>query len=148
RDISITSDIIVGFPGETEAEFEETASLLDAVGYDGIFSFKYSARPNTPALQYADTIPDEEKSRRLAVLNERQREIQRALYAKHLGETMEVMVEGYNPARQQVIGRTSQNKTFNFTVPEGRPQPAIGQFVNARVTRTYPNSLVGELVVS
>ena len=148
RDISITSDIIVGFPGETEAEFEETASLLDAVGYDGIFSFKYSARPNTPALQYADTIPDEEKSRRLAVLNERQREIQRSLYAKHLGETIEVMVEGFNPARQQVIGRTSQNKTFNFTVPQGRSQPAIGQYVNARVTKTYPNSLVGELVVS
>ena len=65
RQISITTDVIVGFPGETEAEFEETLSLLDEVGYDGIFSFKYSARPNTPALKYADGIPDEEKWRRL-----------------------------------------------------------------------------------
>ena len=66
RDISITTDIIVGFPGETEDEFRETLALLTEVGYDGVFSFKYSPRPNTPALQYADSIPDDEKSRRLA----------------------------------------------------------------------------------
>ena len=65
KEISITTDVIVGFPGETEAEFHETLSLLDEVGYDGVFSFKYSPRPNTPALQYADSIPDAEKSRRL-----------------------------------------------------------------------------------
>ena len=76
RPISITTDIIVGFPGETEEDFEETLSLLDAVQYDGMFSFKYSPRPNTPSLAMPDAIPEEEKSRRLAALQERQREIQ------------------------------------------------------------------------
>ena len=82
RELSITTDVIVGFPGETEAEFGETLSLLDEVGYDGVFSFKYSPRPNTPALQYADSIPDAEKSRRLQVLQEHQRELQRASYRR------------------------------------------------------------------
>src|SRR5262249_1497040 len=85
REISITSDIIVGFPGETEADFDETLSLLKVVGYDSIFGFKYSPRPNTPALSLDDAIPDEEKSRRLAVLNEKQREIQRAHNDRYLG---------------------------------------------------------------
>jgi tRNA-2-methylthio-N6-dimethylallyladenosine synthase len=86
REISITTDVIVGFPGETEAEFRETLSLLDEVGYDGVFSFKYSPRPNTPALQYADSIPDAEKSRRLQVLQEHQRELQRSSCRRHLGQ--------------------------------------------------------------
>ena len=77
REISITSDMIVGFPGETEADFEASLSLLDEVGYDSIFGFKYSPRPNTPSLKLEDAIPDEEKVRRLAVLNEKQREIQK-----------------------------------------------------------------------
>ena len=115
RDISINTDIIVGFPGETEDEFRETLALLTEVGYDGVFSFKYSPRPNTPALQYADSIPDAEKSRRLQVLQEHQREIQRVSYRRHVGSVLEVMVEGKNTARGQVIGRTSQNKTLNFT---------------------------------
>ena len=122
REISITTDVIVGFPGETEAEFRETLSLLDEVGYDGVFSFKYSPRPNTPALQYADSIPDAEKSRRLQVLQEHQRELQRVSYRRHLGQIIEVMVEGKNPARGQITGRTSQNKTLNFVV-NGRPEP-------------------------
>ncbi len=144
RTISITTDIIVGFPGETEGEFGETLALLDEVQYDGIFSFKYSPRPNTPALKYIDSISEEEKSRRLAILNERQREIQRANYARHVGQTIEVMVEGYNEARGQVIGRTSQNKTLNFTCT-GNPLPAVGSYVNVLVTKSYPNSLVGEI---
>src|ERR1700751_5965543 len=92
REIAITTDVIVGFPGETVADLEETLSLLDEVGYDGVFSFKYSPRPNTPALQYADSISDAEKSRRLQVLQEHQREIQRHNYARHLGQKLEVMV--------------------------------------------------------
>lgn len=145
KEISVTTDIIVGFPGETEAEFEETLRLMDEVQYDGAFCFKYSARPNTPALKYEDSIAEEEKSRRLQVLMERQREIQRTNYNRHLGQIVEVMVEGENPARGQWIGRTSQNKTLNFTVPPAA-SPRIGQYVRARVTKTYPNSLVGELV--
>lgn len=144
KQISITSDVIVGFPGETEAEFEESLSLLDEVQYDAVFSFKYSPRPNTPALKHIDSIADEEKTRRLAVLNEHQREIQRLNYAKQIGCIHEVMVEGYNAAREQVVGRTSQNKTLNFTTPESI-RPAVGSYVNVLVTKSYPNSLVGEL---
>jgi tRNA-2-methylthio-N6-dimethylallyladenosine synthase len=146
RELSITTDVIVGFPGESEAEFGETLSLLDEVGYDGVFSFKYSPRPNTPALQYPDSISDAEKSRRLQVLQEYQREIQRAHYRRHLGQTLEVMVEGKNPARGQMIGRTSQNKTLNFVVNR-HLEPGIGEYVHARVTQTFPNSLLGEMVV-
>jgi len=145
KEISITTDVIVGFPGETEAEFGETLSLLDEVGYDGIFSFKYSPRPNTPSLQYIDSIPDQEKSRRLQILQERQREIQRASYRRHLGQTLEVMVEGKNEARGQVVGRTSQNKTLNFTT-DGASEPNVGEYVSVRVTQVFPNSLVGEMV--
>jgi len=144
REISITTDTIVGFPGETEDEFRETLTLLTEVGYDGVFSFKYSPRPNTPALQYADSIPDAEKSRRLQILQEHQREIQRASYRRHVGQVLEVMVEGKNSARGQLIGRTSQNKTLNFVL-NGHPEPQTGDYVSVRVTHSFPNSLLGEL---
>src|SRR5271167_2925196 len=119
REISITSDVIVGFPGETEEDFEQTLSLLDEVEYDSIFGFKYSPRPNTPALSLEDAIPDEEKVRRLALVNERQREIQKRCNQRYLGRIIEVMVEGYNASRGQWVGRTSQNKTLNFTAGVG-----------------------------
>jgi len=146
REISITSDIIVGFPGETEADFAETLSLLDEVGYDAVFAFKYSPRPNTPSLALEDAIPDEEKVRRLEVLNARQRQIQTASYKKYLGTISEVMVEGRNESRAQWIGRTSQNKTLNFTAPESAA-PKLGTYVPVRATASFPNSLLGEMVV-
>jgi tRNA-2-methylthio-N6-dimethylallyladenosine synthase len=146
REISITSDVIVGFPGETEADFEETLSLLDEVGYDSVFTFKYSPRPNTPSLALEDAIPDEEKARRLEVLMSRQREIQIARYKKYIGTVSEVMVEGRNESRGQWIGRTSQNKTLNFTAPESAG-PSVGSYVPVRATASFPNSLVGEMVV-
>jgi tRNA-2-methylthio-N6-dimethylallyladenosine synthase len=144
RDISITSDIIVGFPGETEHDFEETLTLLDEVQYDAVFAFKYSPRPNTPAIGLEDAIPDEEKSRRLAVLLEKQRVIQQRRNQKHLGEQVEVMVEGKNGARRQWVGRTSQNKTLNFTA--AGLDLEVGSYLPVRVTTALPNSLVGELV--
>jgi len=147
RDISITTDIIVGFPGETEGEFEETLSLLDAVRYDSMFSFKYSPRPNTPAIAYPDSIPDDQKSRRLAALNARQKEISQSNNKRHLGATVEAMVEGYNDVRKQWIGRTSQNKVVNFMTPDGIKLEQ-GQYVAVAVTSTYPNSLAGELDTS
>jgi tRNA-2-methylthio-N6-dimethylallyladenosine synthase len=146
REISITTDVIVGFPGETEADFEETLSLLDEVGYDGVFAFKYSPRPNTPAIKLEDAISDAEKSRRLAVLLEKQRAIQKKRYQKHLGDQLEVMVEGKNDARKQWVGRTSQNKTLNFTAPD-RCNLESGGYVPVRVTTAFPNSLLGEIVV-
>jgi tRNA-2-methylthio-N6-dimethylallyladenosine synthase len=146
REISITTDVIVGFPGETESDFAETLSLLDEVGYDSVFTFKYSPRPNTPALSLEDAIPEEEKSRRLEVLMARQREIQISRYKKYIGQQCEVMVEGKNPARGQWIGRTSQNKTLNFTAG-GSQEPKVGSYVPVLVTTSFPNSLVGELVM-
>jgi tRNA-2-methylthio-N6-dimethylallyladenosine synthase len=146
REISITSDVIVGFPGETEGDFAETLSLLDEVGYDSVFTFKYSPRPNTPSLALDDAIPDEEKARRLEVLMSKQREIQITRYKKYIGTVSEVMVEGWNDARRQWIGRTSHNKTLNFTAPEAAA-PRVGSYVPVRATASFPNSLVGELVV-
>ena len=146
RDISITSDIIVGFPGETDEDFADTLSLLQEVGYDGIFGFKYSPRPNTPAITLIDAIPEEEKSRRLTVLQEKQRELQKIRNQKHVGEITQVMVEGRNEARKQWAGRTSQNKILNFTAPENIA-PKIGSYVSVQVTASFPNSLVGEMAI-
>ena len=145
RRISLSTDIIVGFPGETADDFIHTMNLIDEVQYDCVFGFKYSARPNTPALTMIDSISEVEKSRRLQVLLDRQREIQRFNYAKHLGEVMEVMVEGTNPARGQVNGRSSQNKPVNFTCSQPIA-PAPGSYLQVRITATHPNSLVGESI--
>ena len=150
REISITTDLIVGFPGETERDFEETLSLIDLVQYDGAFCFKYSPRPNTPSLKMEDVIPEEEKSRRLAVLLERQREIQRARNERLVGNVLEVMVEGKsrreNASRNGTIqwsGHTSSNRVMNFT---SKREESLGDYVRVRVTGATPNSLVGEAV--
>ena len=146
REISITTDVIVGFPGETEADFAETLGLLEEVGYDAVFAFKYSPRPNTPSLSMEDAIPDPEKARRLEVLMAKQREIQSARYKKYIGTNCEVMVEGRNDARAQWIGRTTHNKTLNFTAPP-TAQPKAGTYAPVIVTGSFPNSLLGEMVV-
>lgn len=145
RTISLSTDVIVGFPGETEEDFIQTVDLLDEVQYDCVFGFKYSPRPNTPALTMIDSIPDNEKARRLQVLLDRQREIQRINYSKHIGEIMEVMVEGVNPGRGQIAGRSTQNKPVNFTSSQAIA-PAPGSYVQVRITGAFPNSLVGEAI--
>jgi tRNA-2-methylthio-N6-dimethylallyladenosine synthase len=145
RPISLSTDIIVGFPGETADDFIETMDLLQEVQYDCVFGFKYSPRPNTPALTMIDSIPDAEKAKRLQVALDRQREIQRANYAKHLGEIMEVMVENPTSARGQIGARSSQNKPVNFTTSQPIA-PAPGSYVQVRITGTFPNSLVGEAI--
>jgi tRNA-2-methylthio-N6-dimethylallyladenosine synthase len=145
RPISISTDIIVGFPGETADDLIRTMDLLAEVQFDCVFGFKYSARPNTPALTMIDSIPEAEKATRLQVLLDRQREIQRINYAKHLGQVIEVMVEGQNPARGQVIGRSSQNKPVNFTCAQPIA-PAPGSYLRVKITATHPNSLAGEAV--
>jgi tRNA-2-methylthio-N6-dimethylallyladenosine synthase len=145
RQIALTTDIIVGFPGETPEEFIETMDLLHEVQYDMVFGFKYSPRPNTPALVMIDSISEEEKARRLQVLNDRQREIQRGLHLSYLGTEMEVMVEGVNTARGQVLGRSSQYKTVNFTT-SSPIAPAPGSYARVKITGALPNSLQGEAV--
>lgn len=148
RDIAITTDIIVGFPGETEKDFEETLSLLDTVEYDSLFAFKYSRRPNTPALDLDDQVSEEEKSRRLAIVQEKQRAIQIRRNARLVGVVEECLVEGFNLATGQWIGRTSQNRTLNFIHPTlARPAEDAtlgGKYLPVQVTRSGPNSLAGE----
>ena len=145
RPISLSTDIIVGFPGETDDDFIQTMDLLAEVEYDCVFAFKYSARPNTPALTMIDTVSEEKKSVRLQVLLDRQREVQRVNYSKQIGEIIEVMVEGVNPARGQITGRSSQNKPVNFTCSQPIA-PAPGSYLRAKITAAFPNSLVGESV--
>ncbi len=144
RPIAITTDIIVGFPGETESEFEETLSLLDEVKYDSMFSFKYSPRPNTPSLSMSDSISEEEKGRRLAVLQDRQREIQVAKNARLVGNRFEVLVSGKSRRENQWSGYTTSHRMINFASQEGE---LLGTYIQVRVTGASPNSLVGEHAV-
>ena len=166
RPIAISTDIIVGFPGETGRISRRRSSCSNEVEYDSIFSFKYSRRPNTAALALDDQIPEEEKTRRLAIVQERQRAIQVRRNAAYVGAVEECLVEGFNKATGQWIGRTSQNKTLNFLKPDAVGQEAgnretldpgtpdyrtnptehnlLGRYVGVRVTRAGPNSLAGE----
>ncbi len=148
RDMAITTDIIVGFPGETESDFQQTLDLLDEVQYDSLFSFKYSPRPNTSALALGDQIPEEEKTRRLMILQEKQRAIQIRRNAELIGSVQEVLVEGRNQALGQWIGRTTQNRVVNFTAPDARGDSLLGKYLPVRVTRSGPNSLVGECLAN
>jgi len=143
RPIGVTSDIIVGFPGETEKDLEDTLSLLDAVQYDAIFAFQYSPRPNTAARGMPDAVPEEEKGRRLARVLDRQREIQLARNETLIGQTFEVLVDGESRRAGQWSGRCSRNRVLNFTSPRNE---LLGKYVQVRVDRAGPNSLVGEHV--
>jgi tRNA-2-methylthio-N6-dimethylallyladenosine synthase len=140
RAISLSTDIIVGFCGETLEDFEETLALLEDVEYDQVFSFKYSPRPLTAAAGYGDSVPEEEKGRRLAQLQELQRQIQLRRNQALIGEQFEVLVEGYQPRLGQSVGRTTSNRIVNFP---GGPED-VGRYLTVRVTSAGPNSLVGE----
>jgi tRNA-2-methylthio-N6-dimethylallyladenosine synthase len=150
RPIALSTDIIVGFPGETEQDFDETIALLDEIEYDSVFSFKYSPRVNTAAAEYQDAVPEEEKSRRLSILQERQRHTQQRRNATFLGREEEVLVEGRREKFQQWIGRTTQNRVLNFSDPGGLCEGADlrGAYCRVRVTASGPNSLVGELIAT
>ncbi|HXM96636.1 MAG TPA: tRNA (N6-isopentenyl adenosine(37)-C2)-methylthiotransferase MiaB [Candidatus Dormibacteraeota bacterium] len=144
RPISITTDIIVGFPNESAAYFDETLSLLGTVQYQGLFAFKYSPRPNTPSLSLHDPIPDDEKSRRLAVLQDTQRDIQTAHNETLIGNIIEVFVSAKSRREKQWSGHASSNRVLNFASQE---RDLLGSYVQVRVTGTGPNSLTGEHVV-
>jgi len=141
RKIAVTTDIIVGFPGETEEEFEQTLSLLDEVKYEGVFSFKYSPRPNTPATSMPDAIPEEEKSRRLAVLLEKQRAIQMDELSRMHGDIVEVHVDGKSKKENHWYGHSSCNRVVNFS---STATDILGQYVPVRVSGCTPNSMLGE----
>ncbi len=142
-DLALGGDIIVGFPGETEADFQASLELIEAAGYDFLFSFKYSDRPFTKAIDLPGKIAEAEKSRRLARLQERQREISLALHRAQVGKLEEVLVEG--PAKRGtglMTGRTRANRAVNFPGP---PELA-GRLVMVRVEQGLVNSLRGKLV--
>jgi len=143
REIAITTDVIVGFPGETDDDFAETLSLLEEVRYDSLFSFKYSPRPNTPSLAMPDAISEEEKSRRLTILQEVQREIQSQRNATLVGNTFELLVSNKSRRENQWSGHTACHRVVNFT---SQQSALLGTYVQVRVTGAGPNSLVGEQV--
>ncbi len=139
RPIAISTDIIVGFPGESEADFQDTLSLLDQVQYDSVFSFKYSPRPNTAALSCEGEVDEEEKGRRLRILQEHQKLIQYNRNAAYRGRTVEVLVDDRARSRFSLAGRTSDNKVVNFDGPEN----LMGRLVPVEITGFSPNSLKG-----
>ena len=143
-DIALSTDMIVGFAGETEADFEATLSLTRAVRYHSMFSFKYSPRPNTLALKrMEDDVPEEEKTRRIVALQSLQKEIQGELYRAAVGRTERVLVDSHSRRRDwELSGRTSGNTIVNF----GGSADWIGRLVTVRVTAANPNSLRGEVI--
>ncbi len=140
-EISVSSDFIVGFPGETEADFEATMNLVEEVSFDSSFSFIFSARPGTPAARLPDSTPPEVKAQRLARLQRRLGEMRAAISGRMLGTIQRVLVEG--PSRKdtrQLTGRTPDNRVVNFVDDD---QALIGEFVNVEITEALANSLRG-----
>jgi tRNA-2-methylthio-N6-dimethylallyladenosine synthase len=142
-DISLSTDIIVGYPGETDSDFEETISLLEIVKYDSIYSFEYSERPDTPALKLAlrDNVPSEVKAERLQRVQALQKGISAERLSRWVGREVEVLVEG-DSARYpgQLCGRTTGNEMVNFAGPPS----LIGQLVPVRLSAMRSHTLVGE----
>jgi tRNA-2-methylthio-N6-dimethylallyladenosine synthase len=143
RPISITTDVIVGFPGETSEEFQETLTLMNEVRYEGVYSFKYSPRPNTTSLAMGDTVSEDEKGRRLAVLQQHQREIQAEHNLALVGSTFELMVSGKSRREHHWTGHTTCNRVLNFT---SREPDLLGTYVPVRITGVGPSSLICERV--
>ena len=143
-DIALSTDMIVGFSGETDSDFEDTLSLTSAVRYHSMFSFKYSPRPNTLALKrMEDDVPEAEKRRRIVALQSLQRDIQGEIYRQAIGRREQVLVDSQSRRRDwELSGRTSGNTIVNFA---GRAD-WIGQLVTVKVTGANPNSLRGEVV--
>ena len=142
--ISISSDFIVGFPGETEVDFDATMKLIAEVGFDASFSFVYSARPGTPAANYPDTTPHDEKMQRLYRLQEQINTQAAAISAAMVGNVERVLVVG--PSKKdpnELMGRTENNRIVNFAAPAR----LIGQLVDVTITQALPHSLRGEVVV-
>ena len=152
-DITLTTDIIVGFPGETEEDFAKTLELVERVGYDSIFSFIYSPRKGTPAAEFDDPVSYEEKTERFARLMALHHEIITGINAGYVGKTIKVLCETPSDALSDVqdsapdaefTGRSSGNKLIRFTAPQG--SALYGTFVNVKITRAGDVQLYGELV--
>ncbi len=142
-DLTLSSDFIVGFPGESDEDFEQTMQLIEDVGFDHSFSFIYSARPGTPASSLEDNVPMDIKKQRLARLQKRINEMAAAISSEMVGTVQRVLVE--RPSKKdarQMAGRTENNRVVNF---DGNER-LIGHFVDVKITDAYPNSLQGEFI--
>ena len=147
-DLALTSDFILGFPGETEEDFEKTMKLIDEVGFDGSFSFVYSARPGTPASDLADPVPQETKLRWLARLQKRIDEQYQLNSAAMVGSVQRILVEGAakKNADHELMGRSDNNRVVNFAAPTRNRERLINQFIDVRITAALPHSLRGEIL--
>ncbi|MEM0955653.1 MAG: tRNA (N6-isopentenyl adenosine(37)-C2)-methylthiotransferase MiaB [Pseudomonadota bacterium] len=145
-DISLSSDFIIGFPGETEADFAATMKLIEDVGFDHSFSFIYSARPGTPASDLPDNTPDEVKKQRLQILQTRITQMAMEISRRMVGTTETVLVTGISKKDPgQLQGRTENNRVVNFRTHD---HSLIGEFVDLHIDEALPNSLRGTLLAS
>jgi len=143
RRISITSDIIVGFPGESDADFRDTIRLIEQVGYDGLYIFKYSERPGTPAARLEDDVCKDEKGRRFMELEETQRKFQRKIYRQYVGRSIQVLAEHVSAKSEyDLSGHSTCHKVVNFP----RASVRAGELTSVRVTEAKSNSLYGEVL--
>jgi tRNA-2-methylthio-N6-dimethylallyladenosine synthase len=141
-DISMSSDFIIGFPGETDADFDATMKLIDDVGFDASFSFIYSQRPGTPAAFMPDNVSLETKKERLRLLQEKLLNQANQISRKMVGSTQRILVEGHSrKSDQELAGRTENNRVVNFVGPDS----LIGQFADVEITRAMNNSMKGTL---
>ncbi|KZM38990.1 (dimethylallyl)adenosine tRNA methylthiotransferase MiaB [Marinomonas sp. SBI22] len=144
--ISLSSDFIIGFPGETDEDFIDTMNLIQEIGFDHSFSFIYSQRPGTPASDLEDNISEDVKKQRLAILQRRIKQHAYDYSQAMIGTTQRILVSGYSPRDPgQMQGRTENNRIVNFSAVE--PQ-LVGKFADVIITNAYPNSLLGELISS
>jgi tRNA-2-methylthio-N6-dimethylallyladenosine synthase len=143
-DIALSTDVIVGFPGESDDDFEETLSLLDEVRFAAVYSFTYSPRPQTAAGRWDTDVAPREASARLARLMERQQQIQRETHTALEGRVLEVLVEGADKSGVRSSGRSACNRVVNVEAPR---RIAPGTFVDVEILRGLPNSLVGRPAV-
>ena len=140
--VSLTTDLIVGFPGETDAQYEDTLSLVDIVDYDNIYAFKYSPRPFTKAAKYTDQVDEAVKDTRLTRLIEFHKEKAFAKVSSLDGQIVEILVEQFDPTTQRLNGRTTQNKVVHFDGDKN----LVGQMVKVKVLKAFPATVRGELV--
>ena len=143
RRLSLTSDIIVGFPGETEDDFQDTIKLVERCQYDGLFIFKYSSRPNTPASKLVDDVTESRKKMRFLELESRQFALQKKIYQDYIGRAVSVLVEGRSArSEQDLTGHSTCHKVVNFK--GGSTQ--LGETLNVRITEAKSYSLYGQQV--
>ncbi len=140
-DISFSSDFIIGFPGETDRDFEDTMDLIHEIGFDMSFSFIYSARPGTPAADLPDDVPMDVKKQRLAILQQRINQNAQDISRKMVGSTQRILVDGFSKKDPgQLKGRTENNRVVNFRCDD---TDLIGKFVDVTIAEAYSNSLLG-----